>query len=248
MHNKLKIIGIIGEISLPSPTSAFQNFKRQGCVNTYTTSIEKVNALPLIIPYVENYNSDTILSYVSKIDALLIPGGMDIDPSLYGELRKEECQKSNKEYDQFSLTLIKEALLQKKPILGICKGCQLLNIALNGSLFQDQKYDLRESKEYNHSDLNHIDSPSHKIIINKTSKLNKIFNKQVLSVNSLHHQSINQVGNSLNLAALSLDGLVEAIEHENPNYFCIGVQWHPETMFMREDSMRPLFESFVNAI
>ncbi|MDC7249363.1 MAG: gamma-glutamyl-gamma-aminobutyrate hydrolase family protein [Sphaerochaetaceae bacterium] len=248
MQNKFKLIGIIGEISPPSPTSAFQNFKRQGCVDTYTQSIEKVNAIPIIIPFVKEYNSDTIVSYISKIDGLLIPGGMDIEPSLYGEKRKEECQKSNKENDQFCLELIKEALFQKKPILGICKGCQLLNVALNGTLFQDQKYDLRESKEYNHSDLNKIDTPSHKIIINKDSKLNKIFNKQVLSVNSLHHQSINQVGNSLNLSALSLDGLVEAIEHENPNYFCIGVQWHPETLFTKDDSMKPLFEAFVNSI
>lgn len=248
MNKKTAVIGIIGEISPPSPSSAFQQFKRQGCVDTYTNAIEKVDAIPIILPYIKNYNSNTIESLISKIDGLIIPGGLDIDPSLYGEDRIKECQKSDKDFDIYCINLIKEALKKKKSILGICKGCQLINVALGGSLFQDQNSDNRESKELNHLDLNHIDTMSHKIIINKGSSLNKIFNKQVLNVNSLHHQSINKVGKGLVLSALSLDGLVEGIEMEDNSHFCIGVQWHPETLFARDELMRPLFKAFVDSV
>jgi putative glutamine amidotransferase len=248
MNSKTAVIGIVGEISPPSPSSAFQQFKRQGCVDTYTRAIEKVNAIPIILPYIKEYNSDTIKTLISKIDGLLIPGGIDIDPSLYGEDRVSECQNSNKEFDIYCIDIIKETVKEKKPILGICRGCQLLNVALGGTLFQDQNLDNRESKEFNHLALDYIDTVSHKIIINKDSKLNRIFNKRVLSVNSLHHQSINKVGNDLVLSALSLDGLVEAIEGEDPSSFCIGVQWHPETLFTKDESMAPLFKAFIDSI
>lgn len=248
MNKDFKTVGIIGEISPPSPTSVFQNFDRQGCVETYTSAIEKANALPLIIPYIKNYNSKIVKNYISLLDALLIPGGDDVDPSLYNEERKKECQKGNKEYDLFSLELIIEAMKQKKPILGICKGCQLLNVACGGTLFQDQKYDLRESKDINHNDLKNISNTSHKVVINKKSKLYKIFNKQVIDVNSIHHQSINKVGDNLFLSALSSDGVVEAIETEDKDYFCIGVQWHPETLLVNSKSMEPLFKAFVECI
>jgi len=248
MNKILPIIGILGEISPPSPVSVFQMFNRQGCVDTYTQSIEKLNAIPIIIPYIAKYSTKTITSYISKIDALLIPGGMDVEPEIYGEKRIKECKKGNLDYDKFSIALIKEAIKQKKSILGICKGCQLLNVALKGTLYQDQQYDQRDSKEINHLDFNNICTNSHTIIINKDSHLNKIFNLQVLEVNSLHHQSINQVGENLRLSALSLDGTVEAIEHVDQNYFCIGVQWHPETLFAKTDSMKPLFKTFVESI
>jgi len=248
MNKILPIVGVIGEISNPSPTSAFQDFKRQGCVDTYTTAIEKNNAISLIIPYVKDFTKITIYSYINKIDALLIPGGYDVNPQLYNEDKKEECKPGDINFDKFSIELIKEAFNQKKPILGICRGCQLLNVAFGGSLYQDQKYDNRDEKVYNHFDLKNIDTPSHQIIINKNSLLNSIFKKQVIDVNSLHHQSINQVGNSLNLCALSIDGSVEGIEYFDPSYFCIGVQWHPETLLSKTDTMKPLFSAFINSI
>lgn len=248
MKKGLPIIGVIGEISKPSSTSAFQDFNRQGCVDTYTTAIEKNNAIATIIPYVKNFTNMTIYSYINRIDALMIPGGYDINPQLYKEEIKEECKPGDINYDKFSIELIKEAFAQKKPILGICRGCQLLNVAFGGSLYQDQKYDKRDDKTYNHFDLNNISTPSHKIIINKNSQLNLIFKKQVIDVNSLHHQSINQVGNNLNLSALSLDGSVEGIEYCDSSYFCVGVQWHPESLLSKTDTMNPLFSSFINSI
>jgi len=248
MNKVLPVIGIIGEVSMPSPTSAFQNFKRQGCIDTYTNAIEKNDAIASIIPFVKNFTNITIFTYINKIDALLIPGGYDVNPKLYNEDKKDECKPGDINFDKFSIELIKEAIAQKKPILGICKGCQILNVACGGTLYQDQKYDNREDKTYNHFDLNNIDTPSHKIIINKNSVLNSIFKKQVIDVNSLHHQSINQVGNTLNLCALSFDGSVEGVEYFDPSYFCVGVQWHPETLLSKTDTMKPLFSAFINSI
>ncbi len=247
MSNIIPTIGIIGEITLPSPTSAFQNFKRQGCVDTYINAFNNLDVNIIIIPYIKENKKQNIENYISKIDGLLLTGGLDVDPSLYNEKRIKECNQSDKDFDLSTIALIKEAIKQHKSILGICRGCQLLNVALEGSLFQDQKFDKRENKDLNHFDLTHIDTPSHQIIINKESKLFNIFKSQILDVNSLHHQSINQVGKDLSLCALSIDGGVEAIEHSDKNYFCIGVQWHPETLISKTDLMFPLFKEFVNS-
>jgi len=245
MENTTPLIGILGELSPPSPNSAFQNFKRQGCVDTYVSIFEKLQTNAIIIPFFSNSSEKIVKKYISSIDGLLLLGGNDVTPSLYNETKKDECKKTNKQYDLFTINLINEAYKQKKPILGICRGAQMINITFNGTLYQDQKYDKRESKEQNHFDLNNIDTYSHKIIINKESLLYKIFQKQIIDVNSLHHQSINEVGNNLKLSALSLDGVVEAIEHIDEKRFIIGVQWHPETLFTKNNTMEPLFREFI---
>ncbi|MGD1823270.1 MAG: gamma-glutamyl-gamma-aminobutyrate hydrolase family protein [Pleomorphochaeta sp.] len=247
MLNKIPLIGILGESSPPSPNSAFQNFRRQGCVDTYTSIFEKLNTNAIIIPSLSNYNQDIIEKYISTIDGLMLIGGADITPDLYNEERVKECGKTNITHDKYTIDLILEAYKQNKSILGICRGAQIINVAFSGSLYQDLKYDNRENKDKNHLDLNNIDTPSHKIIINKDSKLYTLFNKQILDVNSLHHQSINQVGNNLRLSAISEDGLVEAIESDEDNRFILGLQWHPETLFSKSDEMKPIFESFIQS-
>lgn len=247
MSKNLPIIGILGEVSPPSPKSAFQSFKRQGCVDTYTKIFEKLNTPAIIIPDLNSFNDEIIAKYISNIDGLVIPGGADVSPLLYNEEKKDVCGNTFLDKDIYAIKLIKEAYKQRKPILGICRGAQLLNVAFSGSLFQDQKLSNRENHTFNHMDLNNIDTKSHKIIINKDSKLFNIFNKQILDINSLHHQSINKIGANIKISAMSFDGLVEAIELDDNNYFALGLQWHPETLFSKSDDMKPLFEEFIKS-
>ncbi len=248
MSKQLPIIGILGEISPPSPSSVFQNFKRQGCVDSYTSIFETLNTPSILLPELKNYNDDIISRFISNIDGLLIPGGADVSPSLYNEQKKEVCGNTYLEKDIYAIKLIKEAFKQKKPILGICRGAQLLNVAFSGSLFQDQKLSNRENHDFNHMDLNNIETISHQVIINKDSQLFNIFYKQILETNSLHHQSINKIAENFKISAISFDGLIEAIELDNPNYFVLGIQWHPETLFAKSDDMKPLFEAFIKAL
>jgi len=247
MNNKLPIIGILGEISPPSPKSVFQKFKRQGCVDTYTSIFEQLMVPVIIIPDLSFYNDKLIEKYISCIDGLVIPGGSDVTPSLYNEEKQSECGQTFLEKDIYAIKLIKEAYKQNKSILGICRGSQLINVAFSGSLFQDQNLSNRENHNFNHTDLKNIDSYSHKILINQDSRLFNIFKKDQIYTNSLHHQSIKKVGHNFKISAMSFDGLVEAIEFENPNHFIIGVQWHPETLFSKSNEMKPLFEDFIKS-
>lgn len=205
----------------------------------YVQSLERAGAQVL---WVELDDMDKAIEEALGCDGLLLPGGADIDPKLYGQTASEKCGKPNEKRDAAEPKILEAFLKTNKPILGICRGVQLLNVYLGGTLLQD----IKETQKYKHSDFLSRAKTAHPISIEKGSKLYDILGTETAQVNSLHHQAIDKVGNGLKVTAKSGDGFVEALELEGYP-FCVAVQWHPEHMSKKSEEQRKLFSAFVSA-
>ena len=177
------------------------------------------------------------------IDGLIVTGGGDIDPSHYNEHPSDKLERVSMDRDLTELNLLKKAEEKNIKTLAICRGHQLLNIHMGGSLHQDIPdagfKDIDHAKPYKNA-TKHI----HEIEIDKNTKLNQILKVQTLKVNSIHHQAINKLGDNLEVSARSSDGIIEGIETTN-NWDAIGVQWHPE--YISEDkASNDLFDWLIN--
>lgn len=205
----------------------------------YVQSLERAGAQAL---WIELEDIDRAVETALSCDGLLLPGGADIDPKLYGQTAGEKCGKPNEKRDTAEPKILEAFLKTDKPIFGICRGVQLLNVYMGGTLIQD----IKEEQKYNHSDFFTRAKSAHPISIVKGSKLHGILGTETAKVNSLHHQAIDKVGDGLTVTAKSGDGYIEALELEG-HPFCVAVQWHPEHMSKKSEEQRKLFSAFVAA-
>lgn len=187
-------------------------------------------------------NEETMESYLNSCDGFLFPGGADIEPTLYGKARLEACGKPNQVRDNFELPFLRMVLKSRKPLFCICRGCQLLNVACEGTLLQDIKH----IQYYKHSNALRHAGIVHRVKLKSSSRLAHILGQNVIGVNSLHHQVIDVLGNGLSVAAYSPEGFVEAVELKNYP-FSLAVQWHPEHMVQNFPIQQKLFDSFIAA-
>ncbi len=204
--------------------------------NYYIASVLKAGGVPLLLA--SNQEMDSLMVYINTCDGFILTGGGDADPSYWGELPIVELGKITPVRDRFEIELARRVLEVHKPILGICRGCQILNIAAGGSLIQDI-----------HSSMNHdqkapAEYPIHPVFIEAGSRLEQIMGSASIRVNSFHHQAVKSPGQGLKIAACAPDGIVEAVEGRGDSYI-LGVQWHPEGM--RDDYAAALFRSLVDA-
>jgi putative glutamine amidotransferase len=209
--------------------------------NTYIRMMEKVDCVHVLLPTLKDLSMVT--SVIDSIDGLLIPGGFDVFPEAYGEKPIDGKWKIDVPRTHYEIALIKEAIKQGKPILGICRGCQVLNVALGGSLFQDLP--LQAPSSIQHSSPNKPQWSYHGIRIEKDSLLFSILGEDRLSVNSSHHQAIRNLAPGLRVVAEADDGIIEAIESD-ANTFMLGVQWHPEAMNDQSSSIL-LLQAFIES-
>ena len=172
-------------------------------------------------------------------DGLLLPGGGDIEPALYGQARIPACGEPNLLRDAAEPLLLRAFLDADKPVLGICRGIQVMNAVLGGDLYQD-------IKPFEHLPHNGHWAKVHTVTVRRGTLLSRILGQDTVLVNSQHHQAVDRVAPGFTLAALSEDGIVEAIEKPDAR-FCLGVQWHPEWLSDADPAMQGLFDAFVNA-
>lgn len=172
-------------------------------------------------------------------DGLLLPGGGDMDPKFYGQARIPACGEPNLLRDAAEPLLLRAFLAADKPVLGICRGIQVMNAALGGDLYQD-------IKPFEHLPHNDHWAKVHTVTVRRGTLLSRILGQDTVLVNSQHHQAVDRVAPGFTLAALSEDGIVEAIEKPDAR-FCLGVQWHPEWLSDADPAMQGLFDAFVNA-
>ncbi|MBA4494585.1 gamma-glutamyl-gamma-aminobutyrate hydrolase family protein [Paenactinomyces guangxiensis] len=190
----------------------------------YIHAVEKVGGIALGIPVGKPSSCRTI---VEKLDGLILSGGEDIDPSLYGERPDMNCWTLAPERDRFELELLKEALQVRKPVLAICRGLQLFNVLFGGTLYKDLS-DAGEktlSHQFNRAPRWYL---AHRVRLIHPG-LKEIFGAQEIETNSYHHQGIKELGKGVEITAVAEDGIIEGIFHPDyPNV--LAIQWHPETM------------------
>ena len=172
-------------------------------------------------------------------DGLLLPGGGDMDPKFYGQERIPAGGEPNLLRDAAEPLLLRAFLAADKPVLGICRGIQVMNAVLGGDLYQD-------IKPFEHLPHNGHWAKVHTVTVRRGTLLSRILGQDTVLVNSQHHQAVDRVAPGFTLAALSEDGIVEAIEKPDAR-FCLGVQWHPEWLSDADPAMQGLFDAFVNA-
>lgn len=235
------IIGIAGYI-LTRIDNHLLNFEVNQSPRSVTTSIHKAGGLPVILPLSKPIEAER---YVDMIDALVLTGGSDVDPLLYGEEPDLKIGKIDPDRDAFELALIEEAWRQKKPIFAICRGLQLLNVAFGGSLYQDlSQY---PSLDVNHLQPTYWDYPTHSIEIDEQSWLGKTVGPKAV-INSYHHQAIKGLADVFGAVAWSDDRIIEAIESKDKSQKVVAIQWHPEVLAEKYPDSQQIITQFIELV
>ena len=188
------------------------------------------------VRWIGNEDTEENRRSLLECDGLLMPGGVDIEPARYGQETQEKCGKIDLSRDAMEWWILDTFLPTGKPVLGICRGIQMLNVFQGGTLHQHID---------GHSDFKSRSTGFHKVSVVPGSRLDEILQKQLLTVNSLHHQVVDALGKDLVVCAKSEDGYIEAVEH-SAHPFCLGVQWHPEHLSARRPDQQKIFDHFVS--
>ncbi len=187
-----------------------------------------------------------VKTLLDLVDGLLITGGeFDIDPSLYGETAIEQCSALKPDRTRMEFDLLEGALSDGTPVLGICGGHQVINVAFGGTLYQDIYTQTEQPIRHEQKPVP-PDQSSHTVTVTKDSLLAKIVDRGTIKVNSTHHQAVKETGKGLIASGVAPDGIIEAIEPEDRSgAFLLGVQWHPEQLFTHDDASRNILKTFV---
>ena len=184
-------------------------------LSSYSLAIEKAGGVPIVLPYTES--DSTIGEYIKACQGIVFTGGADISPSIYGDDDPLAlCQPPQRKRDEHELRLLRAVLAEGKPILAICRGMQLLNAALGGTLYQHIPC--------------HKGGVSHKVAVYKGNELHDVLG-DVFTSNSFHHQAIKRPADGVRIIARAADGIIEAFDVPDAGRFIMGVQWHPEKTF-----------------
>lgn len=218
---------------------------------TYLDSITTAGGLPVVLPC--GPSEKVVVEYVRRCDGVMITGGDDIQPELYypdvpAELRKT-VGRNDPARDLLEMLIVKEAFAQRKPLLAICRGHQILNIALGGTLFVDIPSQVKTT--INHSQLKQKDRVVHQVILEKDSLIHRVFGRSTIEVNSSHHQAVDKVARPLRVTGRAPDGVIEAMELRSEDTglmpYLIAVQFHPERLTRGHPEFIELFRSFTEA-
>jgi len=214
----------------------------------YFLACTSVGAIPWMVPLLEN-DPETLRGIYDHLDGIFIAGGVDVDPTSYDAGRHELCGRTDLARDYVELMFARWALEDGKPVMGVCRGQQVINVAAGGTLVQDcgelfpgaLKHDYFPGAGWARDYL------AHDVRIAPGSRLHTAFGVEQAMVNSMHHQSVDRLGEGLVATAWATDGMVEALEGTREGQFLVGVQWHPEMLIDTHEGTRKLFEAFIEA-
>ena len=230
---------VIGLTLDHEPPGGWSKFPWYAIRENYCNAVRHADGLPILLPH----DPEAAADYVNRIDGLIITGGgFDVDPALFGAETRHSTVKTKDRRTAFELAATLIALGRDMPVLGICGGQQLLNVALGGTLIQHIPDEVPEALP--HRQPNPRDEPGHDVRVIAGTLLHRIAGAEHLAVNSAHHQAVKAAGPGVVIDAVAGDGVVEGIEDPRRR-FCLGVQWHPE--FEINEADRRIFRAFVEA-
>lgn len=209
----------------------------------YLNGLHMAQADTIILPYTTD--KDQLNRISALCDGFLFTGGQDVNPKMYQESVLKECGEISDTLDILTKTVFEYALKKDKAILGICRGCQIINVLFGGTLYQDL-YTQRNSNIDHHQQKPYINT-SHRVSIIEGSYLRTLFNTSTIEVNSIHHQAIKDTSAELLVNAVSEDGLVEAVKAKSFKYI-LGIQWHPEYNFEKNSYSSQIFKDFIRSL
>lgn len=261
MSTRPVVLGLSCGLLAPDPTRAlFKGKPLAYAEGSLSEAFASVGALPMLLPKLDD--PAALAGLIDVVDALVLSGGTDVSPEVYGEVALRPEWSGDPERDRYERHLIAAALAAGKPILGVCRGAQILNAALGGGLYQDISFQVGGALR--HRDWDVYDANEHTVTIAAGSFLADIYGAGDVRINSVHHQAIRAVAPGLKAVAIAPDGVIEAIERIDDAQFLVGVQWHPEWQMQSVQSLStddpgdsntgsrapgaPLFAAFIAAV
>jgi putative glutamine amidotransferase len=209
----------------------------------YLTAVQRAGGVP--VPLAPQLDGAARARLFERLDGLMLTGGGDIDPARFGEARHPKTYEVSDARDALELELTERAIAAKVPLLAICRGIQVLNVALGGTLYQDIPSEPGSPIE--HSQQERRDRPTHAVkVLGEGTRLGEILGALDLEVNSFHHQAVKRLGRGLRDVAWAPDGIIEGVELPDEP-FVVGVQWHPEDLVGHDAAARSLFAALVDA-
>ncbi len=234
--------GIVSGSSLSSVSTAHMPQEFNQLSNAYVKAVENAGGVPVIIPLYNNI--ENIIPLLEALDGIVLSGGADVSSIMYGQRPSGKLKATTPLRDKQEIEIVKHIVKRRNiPVLGICRGMQILNIAYGGSLYQDLESDgfsCHLLNMYPRSYETHTVTPC------KASVLSGILGNTEIGVNSFHHQAVKNIGDGLEVTALSEDNVIEAMENCQKDKFIIGVQWHPEEL-LDDAKQQEIFKTLVNS-
>ncbi len=233
---RLPLIGVTTSVTVDrKPERVYLN-------SAYLVAVQQGGGAPLLLPPLLDESRRELFD---RLDGVLLTGGGDVDPARFNEPRHPTASGVSAARDGLELALVEFALDRRLPLLAICRGLQVLNVALGGTLYQDVPTEPGTAIEHSQEAPRH--EPSHAVKVTPGSRLSRVLGVDSLRVNSFHHQAIKALGTGLQAVAVAEDGLIEGAELEDPSRFVLGVQWHPEDLAPHQQAAGRLFRALRDA-
>lgn len=235
------LIGIPGNVMTPFDNKELQ-FNITYTPGGFVDGLQAADAAPVVFPIAAAEYAE---QYVQSVDAVVLAGGQDVSPFSFGEEPSLKLNKTNPQRDEFEIAIIKEAIHHKKPILAVCRGMQIYNITMGGTLYQDLSF--YEDLSVQHIQMSTPKSAVHSVDIDKDAWIAEVYGRHA-RVNSFHHQAIHKLGDNMKAVAWAKDGIIEGFESNVDGIIHTGIQWHPEWMLEESKYSQKLFSNFVNYV
>jgi putative glutamine amidotransferase len=227
-------------VAITAPLRTDAGATRIGLAVSYARAVERAGGLPVLVPPLTDGNHAA--SVLDAADGLLLTGGEDVDPRRYGAERHHTVSDISPERDEAEIALLESARWRGRPVFAICRGVQLLNVALGGTLVQDIPSQRPHALSHDRGE-DHRQARIHAVRIERASRLAAALGVEELQVNSFHHQAPDRIADGLRATAIAPDGIVEGLEWHGEDWWAVGVQWHPEELDGRWEA--GLFSAFI---